>query len=82
MYHIGFCDHEGVYATLTDARRSAIREMRMHDFYTMIEIYPDKGSFRPSGYVRTNGRGFYYITYSGGKKTVKRLNMDGTVRKR
>lgn len=80
MYHIGFMDHEGVYATIVEARRSAIQEMRRHDFYTMIEIYPSKGAVRPSGYVRTNGLGFYYVTYSGGKRIVKRLNTDGTVR--
>ena len=77
MYYVEYYDHESSYPTLTDACRACVREMKRHDYYMSLDIYADRTTRRPSGYVQRGERGFYYFSFAKGKKVVYRLNDKG-----
>lgn len=76
-YYVEFYDYEESYPSLEEAVKGCVREMKRRDFYTHIPLYRDRGTQRPSGWVQTNGIRFFYVTFSKGRKTVKRLDDNG-----
>lgn len=77
-YYVNFIDGEVGYKTLTEARKAAIREYNgaMGEFYSSIDIYPNRRTNKPSGYVERRGKDFIYVSYA--KRTIIKLNRDGT----
>lgn len=77
MYYVEFCDYETHFTSLTDAIKACVHEMKLHDYYNVIEIYKDRDSRRPSGYVQTNGLHYFYVTFYKRRKTARRLDDNG-----
>lgn len=77
MYYVEFCDYEKQFTSLPDAIRACVHEMKLHDYYNVLEIYKDRDTNKPSGYVQTNGIQFFYITFYRKKKTIRRLDDKG-----
>ena len=80
MYYVEFYDFEQKFKTLKDACRECIRQMIYHDFYSRIDIYPNRDTKRPSGFVQTNGKDFFYVSFtSKGRRFVRKLRADGSM---
>ena len=46
------------------------------NYIPLLTIYPNRRTNKPSGYVERRGKDFIYVSYA--KRTIIKLNRDGT----
>lgn len=80
MYYVDFYDRQQGFATLHEALAECIKEFKRRDFYSIIEIYPNRETKRYIGYVKRGLNGFYYVSM-GKRKQVRLIGNDGRFRR-